>query len=186
MSEVTLRDITKVVLSKNLLIAGVLSLQAKFFTHERLHITYAQAAVTSCLWSETLFQVGLSANGTCMHTSLSFTLCTLIRPETIKGNIRWKTLKSFCDIVVRCSSWTGFKAKEPVSERRCWFSGCSGHFCLELDYLEMFSCLRKFFFVFEYLSDFHRFGYLIFLNDMLNKLDVERTKKWYDEGGKKG
>ena len=39
---VTVHDITDAAVSKNLLIGVTLSLQAKFFTHDRLHIIYAQ------------------------------------------------------------------------------------------------------------------------------------------------
>lgn len=42
LGEVTVHDVTRAAVSKNLLIAVVLSLQAKFFTHERVHIMYTQ------------------------------------------------------------------------------------------------------------------------------------------------
>lgn len=42
LGEVTVHDVTEAAVSKNLLIAVVLSLQAKFFTLERVHIMYTQ------------------------------------------------------------------------------------------------------------------------------------------------
>lgn len=39
---ITYYDITKVVVSKNMLITVFFSLQAKFFTHDRLHINSTQ------------------------------------------------------------------------------------------------------------------------------------------------